>query len=61
MYDPYLPSYIKGDNSIIYIDTFRCSPNTVKYCAVMCSNSVVELIKLCNFIRIVNSKVCPLR
>jgi len=34
-------------------------PNTVKYCALMCSNSVVELSKLCKFIRIVNSKVCP--
>jgi hypothetical protein len=32
---------------------------TVKYCALMCSNSVVELSKLCKFIRIVNSKVCP--
>ena len=25
----------------------------------MCSNSVVELSKLCKFIRIVNSKLCP--
>jgi hypothetical protein len=49
-----LPSYIKGDHSIIYIDTFGCSPNTVKYCALMCSNSVVELSKLCKFVRIVN-------
>ena len=39
---------------------YRCSPNTVKYCALMCSNSVAELNKLCKFIRIVNSKVCPI-
>ena len=38
---------------------YRCSPNTVKYCALMYSNSVVELSKLSKFIRIVNSKVCP--
>jgi hypothetical protein len=38
---------------------YRCSPNTVKYCALMCSNSVVELNKLCKFTRIVHSKVCP--
>ena len=38
---------------------YRCSPNTVKYFAFMCSNSVVELSKLRKFIRIVNSKVCP--
>jgi hypothetical protein len=38
---------------------YRCSPNIVKYCALMYSNSVVELSKLSNFIRIVNSKVCP--
>jgi hypothetical protein len=39
---------------------YRCSPNTVKYCALMCSNYVAELSKLCKFIRIVNSKVCPI-
>jgi hypothetical protein len=38
---------------------YKCSPNVVKYCALMCSNYVVELSKLCKFIRIVNSKVCP--
>ena len=38
---------------------YRCSPNTVKYCALMCSISVVELSKLCKFIKIVKSKVCP--
>jgi hypothetical protein len=38
---------------------YKCSPNTVKYCALMCSNSEVELSKLCKFISIVNSKVCP--
>ena len=38
---------------------YRCSPNTVTYCALMCSNYVVQLSKLCKFIRIVNSKVCP--
>jgi hypothetical protein len=38
---------------------YRCSPNTVKYCALMCSNYVAELIKVCKFIKIVNSKVCP--
>ena len=29
---------------------YRCSPNTVKYFAFMCSNSVVELSKLCKFL-----------
>ena len=38
---------------------YRCSPNAIKYCAFICSNSVVELSLLCKFIRIVNSKVCP--
>ena len=33
---------------------YRCSPNTVKYCSLMCSNSVIELSKLCKFIKIVN-------
>jgi hypothetical protein len=38
---------------------YRCGPNIVKYCVLMCSNSVVELSILCKFIRIVNSKICP--
>ena len=36
--------------------------NTVQYSVLMCSNSVVELsklCKLCKFIRIVNNKVSP--
>jgi hypothetical protein len=38
---------------------YRCSSNIVIYFALMCSNSVVELSKLCKFIKIVNSKICP--
>ena len=29
---------------------YRSSPSNVKYCALMCSNSVVELSKLCKFL-----------
>jgi hypothetical protein len=47
------------DRARLIPHTYRCSPNTVKYCALMCSNSVVKLSKLCKFNRIVNSKVCP--
>ena len=47
------------DRTRLIPQNYRCSPNTVKYCALMCSNYVVELSKLCKFIRIVNSKVCP--
>jgi hypothetical protein len=47
------------DRARLIPQKYRCSPNTVKYCALMCSNSVVELSKLCKFIKIVNSKVCP--
>ena len=39
---------------------YRSSSNAVKYCALTCSNSVVELSKLCKFIRIVNNILCPL-
>ena len=39
---------------------YRCSWNAVKYYALTCSNYVVELNKLCKFIRIVNNIVCPL-
>jgi hypothetical protein len=48
------------DRARLIPKNYRCSPNTVKYCALMCSNSVAELNKLCKFIRIVNSKVCPI-
>jgi len=44
------------DRARLIPQKYRCSPNTVKYCALMCSNSVVEL---CKFIRIAKSKVCP--
>ena len=47
------------DRARLMPQKYRCSPNTVKYCALMCSNSVLELSKLCKFIRIANSKVCP--
>ena len=48
------------DRTRLIPQNYRCSPNTVKYCALMCSNYVAELSKLCKFIRIVNSKVCPI-
>jgi hypothetical protein len=47
------------DRARLIHQKYRCSWNTVKYCALMCSNSVVELSKLCKFNRLDNSKVCP--
>ena len=47
------------DRARLIPQKYICSPNTVKYCALMCSNSVVELSKLSKFISIVDSKVSP--
>ena len=32
------------DRARLIPQKYRCSPNTVKYCALMCLNSVVELV-----------------
>ena len=34
------------DRARLIVQAYICSPNTVKYCALMCSNSVVEISKL---------------
>jgi hypothetical protein len=47
------------DRARLIPQKYRCIPNTANYCALMCSNYVIELSNLCKFIRIVNSKVCP--
>ena len=47
------------ERAMLIPQKYRCSPNTVKYCALMCSNSEVELSKLCKFIRKVICKVYP--
>jgi hypothetical protein len=39
---------------------YTTEKGTVQYCALMCWNYVVELSKLCKFIKLVNSKVCPI-
>ena len=49
------------DRARLIPQKYRYSSNIVKYCALMCSNSVVDLSKLCKFIKIVNSKICPYR
>ena len=49
----------KHERDSLIPNKYRYRPNTVKHYALMCSNYVTEISKLCKFIRIVSSKVYP--